>query len=296
MFCPECGHELQEGHAFCKYCGARLGDDAAVSGADAVPAEEPAAPPVAADTTLVAIPSGEIAPAAAGPPPRNNNTKVLLIIAAVVLGVLILAGAACALFVPARSETSTSDAGPAVTASHTLTPTSTASLGTGTTGAADTTTLTVPSYHPGDNTGTVPTTTPGGDTTAPQAYLENLDRLDSVLYDADGKMLAIADKINATTPNIPASVFEDLVTVGDDVMSSYDWLAADTAPAGYEKAHDLILQAGDAMITRIDKTKQGVIEIDRAGTTDAGLPFFAEAKTAKDQFTKLFAEYQQARP
>ena len=50
------------------------------------------------------------------------------------------------------------------------------------------------------------------------------------------------------------------------------------------------------MITRIDKTKQGFLAIDGEGTTDAGLPFFAEAKAASDEFANLYAEYQQARP
>ena len=315
MFCPDCGHELQEGHAYCKYCGARL-DDAApqawaapeeslasaavakVGSGDEPPPALADMPPsggvrtVSPDDAASPSPPGDPAPAGSGSPPPNNN-KVLLIVAAVVIGLLILAGAVFALFVVTGSETGTGDAGPTVTVESVGTG-GTASTGTtnsGTNGTGDTTTQSVPSDNPGDTT----STTPGNDP-APQDYIDKLDSLDGTLYDADGKMLAIADKINATTPNIPASVFEDLVGVGEDVMAAYDWLNAETPPPGYEKAHDLILQAGDAMVTRIDKTKQGYLAIEQAGKTDAGVPYFADGKKAKDQFTKLFAEYQQARP
>ena len=179
--------------------------------------------PAPTDPTPPPPPPVDLAPVATASPRPSNNTRVLLIIAAVVVGLLVLAAAAAALFLPIRAETSTNDGGSTVIVEEVATndtgTTSTAATGT-TGGNEDTTTLTVPSYHPADNTGTVPVTTPGGGDNAPEAYVENLNRMDGVLYDADGKMMAIADKINATTPYLPTSVFEDLVSVGDDVTSS----------------------------------------------------------------------------
>ena len=147
MFCPDCGHELQEGHAFCKYCGARLDDaDGAqtevkptavasasetVTGTDDALASPSPAPPVDAAPTLppptdttpplpaaqadpASPPPVDLAPVAAGTRPPSNNKRVLLIIAGVVVGLLvgllILAVAAAALFIPARSETAAGDA------------------------------------------------------------------------------------------------------------------------------------------------------------------------------------------
>jgi hypothetical protein len=291
MFCPGCGHELQEGHAFCKYCGARLDDDAPAPLAEPEgPAE--VAPPAPAPPPVLPPPPADATPAGPSSVPPNNNTRTLLIVAAVVLGVLILAGAAFAALTLTSDSSKTEAATTLTVETVDVTGTTAAdAITTDTTAAADTTTLSMPS----DGSDTTTDTTASGSPPS-QDYLDKMNSLESTLVDADSRMAAIASTINATTPNLPTSVYDDLVSVGEDVMAAYDWLNAESPPAGYGQAQSLLLQAGDAMVTRIDKTKQGYLAIDGAGRTDAGIASFAAGKAAKDQFTKLFAEYQQARP
>ncbi len=157
------------------------------------------------------------------------------------------------------------------------------------------TTVTIPGYDPGGSTST--TIAPETLTTLEQGdYVLAMDDLEAVLLNCDSRVPSLAEKINATAPNVPASVSRELQTLFGDIDSSRQALGRLQAPPGYQEADQLIFQAADAMQHRIDQTMRGIDAMLGAGKVDAGHPYFDEGRKARDQYRQLYAQYKGARP
>ncbi|MBU2601999.1 MAG: hypothetical protein KKA32_07515 [Actinobacteria bacterium] len=153
------------------------------------------------------------------------------------------------------------------------------------------TTATVPGYDPG-STGT----TADGQQTVVADYVAALDRLEAALAYADGQIPGLADQINNTAPGVPAGVTRDLQQLHDDVATALDELALIDPPVQYRSADDLIFQASDEMLYRIEQTIEGIDAMWTEGTVAAGNPHFDEGREARDAFRSLFKDYQASRP
>ena len=163
----------------------------------------------------------------------------------------------------------------------------------------------------GNNTQTtdviVQTTTapPGGGTTVPSQATTTIDGavyeaalagLDGVLTRSDQRIPKLAEQINATAPSVPSAVNRELQTLYDDIQKARGDLGRADAPPSFQRAGGLILQAADAMQHRIDQTMKGVDAMGSAGDVEASHPYFEEGRKARDEFRRLFSDYQAARP
>ena len=157
------------------------------------------------------------------------------------------------------------------------------------------TTVTIPGF---DSGGSTSTTAPSLTTTTIDvaAYEAVLTALDAVLTRSDNRIPVLADQINATAPSVPASVNRELQTLYDDIQTARGDLGRREMPPSFQRAHELIFQAADAMQYRIDQTMKGVDAMGSAGNVEASHPYFDEGRKARDRFRQLFADYKAARP
>lgn len=154
------------------------------------------------------------------------------------------------------------------------------------------TTATIPRYDPD-----AATTPPTGATTQDEtAYMNALDNLESALSRADDRVPALATEINNTAPNVPGSVEEELGRLQQDVENAQSTLGSHDPPQRYQRADELIFNAADEMLYRIDQTRQGIDAMRRAGRVDAGAPYFDAGRVARDQFRTFFDQYRSTRP
>jgi|GEM_PF-1534642 len=256
----------------------RAGFDATlleVAAATSTPLQLPAAgwspPPVQPAVAAGSLPTGW----SPVPPPQEKSAKKRSLLIGIIATVVVLVGGgtAAALYV-ARPM-----------------------------GPDDTTTQTtdviVQTTVPPDGTLPTITTLPGTSTTVTidvAAYEAALAGLDTVLAHCDVRIPELANKINATAPAVPASVNRELETLNADVQRAKLDLDRTAEPPPYQQAHELLMQAADAMQYRIDQTMKGVDAMVSAGNVEASHPYFDAGRKARDEFRHLYADYKAARP
>lgn len=154
------------------------------------------------------------------------------------------------------------------------------------------TTATIPRYDPDAPTTPLSDATSGDET----AYVNAVDNLESALSRADDRVPALATEINNTAPSVPRSVEEELGRLQQDVENAQRTLGSHDPPQRFQRADELIFNAADEMLYRIDQTRQGIDAMRRAGTVDAGAPYFDAGRVARDQFRTFFDQYRSTRP
>jgi len=264
MFCPQCGRQLEDGKSFCKFCGARV--------------------------SVKPEPAAEYG----GSPPKGWPGWVVPLLA--VIGVLILASfiALAVLLLGLSGDTpkatepvSTDTIGTQTTLTPaTVTPPDTAA------GGGVLTTATIPTYDP-DATKTPPT---GAASEDEAAYVNALDNLEDALSRADDRVPILAVEINNTAPRVSKSVEEELGRLQQDVENAQSALGSHDPPQRFQRADELIFNAADEMLYRIEQTRQGINAMWYAGTVGAGTPYFDAGRVARDQFRTLFDQYRSTRP
>lgn len=259
MHCSRCGSEVQEGSSFCKSCGARVSTP-----------ETPHVPTVEKTAVIPPPPPPSAWQTPSSSPPRRNRTGLIV---GIVAAVVFLAGGSTA-----AAILLTRDKGGSSTTLLTSTTIGTTSSGT----------------NPGaTSTGTSATkTTSGGQS----VYVEALIELEQTLSTANGYVTALGDEAGRTTPAIPRSIFDELQQTFQDIERGRMNLLRLDLPPEYEEADYWIQDAAVALQSRVDYAMQGISAVWYAGLTEAGEPYFAEARTQSDYFQEAFANYFDSLP
>lgn len=260
MYCSRCGSEVQEGSSFCKSCGAEV-----------PPPATPHVPAVAKTAVMPPPPPPSVWQTPPPSPPRRNRTGLIV---GVVAAVVILAGGGTA-----AAILLTRDKGGSSTTLLTSTTITTTSSGT----------------NPGTTaTGTGATTTTTR--TGQSAYVEALIELEQTLSTADGYVTALGDEAGRTTPDIPQSIVDELQQTFQDIERARMNLLRLDLPPEYDEADYWIQDAAVALQSRVDYAMQGISAIWYVGLTEAGEPYFAEARAQSDYFQEAFANYFDSLP
>jgi hypothetical protein len=287
MFCPQCGHTIEEGKSFCPHCGAKLGGTAvpvppAGPGGQAQGWSPPPPPPP---------PPGWNA--GGGPGTETRSSRTLWIVLAIVGAFVILGGGgAAAWFFLVRDD------GPdVITTSVTGTSTSSTTGGATTTRPQSTTvpgsstTVTVPGHNPSSTSTSRATTT-----TSATAYLQAVAAMERALQKADDRIPQLADRINATAPNVPQDVYDELGALSTEVTDAQDQLAMVDPPEPWVDADSLLMEASTTMEYRIEMTMLGIEAMWDEGNVDAATYYFDEGRAARDQYRSTYDQYLKAKP
>jgi len=264
VFCPQCGTQLEDGKSFCKFCGARI-------------AAEP-------EPTTHSMPD-----------PKGRPRWVVPFLAAVGIVIVGFFVGLAVLLIHGSSDSpkATTPLSTGTMTDTTSSPPATANTVPGSDAAAGAlTTATVPSFDP-DSTST---STVGGAVDDEAEYALRLDDLVALLTRADSRIPELATEINNTAPRVPSWVDGELASMRQDVENALGELAGWDPPQSFQRADELIFNAADEMLYRIDQTRQGIDAMRGAGTVDAGRSYFDAGRQARDQYHRLFDQYRSARP
>ena len=141
-------------------------------------------------------------------------------------------------------------------------------------------------------------TTPGtGDTNHAHSHrLCEAYRVEQTLSTADGYVTALGDEAGRTTPDIPQSIVDELQQTFQDIERARMNLLRLDLPPEYDEADYWIQDAAVALQSRVDYAMQGISAIWYVGLTEAGEPYFAEARAQSDYFQEAFANYFDSLP
>ncbi len=128
-------------------------------------------------------------------------------------------------------------------------------------------------------------------------YYLALHRLDALLQADDLRMSQVATDINRTAPDIPQAVHDEIGKMFIALQQAEMTLdQVPDIPAEYREAHDLLLQAANHMLMRINQTGVAVQDILNSGDPTSGNPYFQVARNYRDYYRQTFAQYQAALP
>ena len=128
-------------------------------------------------------------------------------------------------------------------------------------------------------------------------YYLALHRLDALLQADDLRMSQVATDINRTAPDIPQVVYDEIGNMFIALQQAEMTLnQVPDIPAEYREAHDLLLQAANHMLMRINQTGIAVQDILNSGGPTSGNPYFQVARNYRDYYRQTFAQYQAAVP
>ena len=146
-------------------------------------------------------------------------------------------------------------------------------------------------------TSTMPLSSTTVTTMTVSAGLEAMQTLASTLAAYDERMVELAAEINATVPNVPQSVSDELESMVEVTMSGLRNLL-DNVPVHleYGDAWQYLCEAADAMWVRGQATLNGVEAVRESGIFNAGYSFFAQGRYQRDRYRETFAHYQAALP
>ncbi len=233
-------------------------------------------------------PKAPRAPSGGEPRPRWVMPFLLTMAAVVVLSLI---GLVVVMVTAGGGSSKRDDPPSSVTSTVAITTDDTTVTSSPNTDDGSSTTATVPGYDPGNTV-----TTAGGQQTAVADYVAALDDLEATLTFADGQMPGLADQINNTAPAVPTGVSRDLQRLHDDVSEALDSLALIDPPEQYRAADDLVFEASNEMLYRIEQTLDGIDAMWAQNKVSAAKPYFDAGREARDAFRSLFKEYKAARP
>jgi hypothetical protein len=224
------------------------------------------------------------------PSPATRTRTGLAIGIAVACVVAIVAGSV-AVFLLVRGDTTTpgttvGQAGSATTLLQTVTSGSQTSSVDQTITPATTAPATPGTSRPGDT----------GASALRQAYLAVATAILQLLIQQDARMPAIADQINATAPQVPRSVYNELQAMMGKVDAAAVEISGVTIPAGLEPSGLLLDDAIGYMGERIQATIRGIEAMYNSGSVSAGTTYFAEGRTARDNLRQALQRLQESLP
>ncbi len=270
MFCAKCGQSLEEGKRFCISCGA----------------------PVTAPPTPPGFPPGPLP----GPPPAGNHTG--LIVGSIVAGIIVLAGLGVGLWLGLRDDGKTDS---------TTVVSGTTSSFAGTGGSVTTGGGTAPSSGGAITTQTIPSLTgstgppgvTGSTSTTADLLAEWYTFHDNLVLELDydnGRIPELADAINATTPDVPDWVYEELSDMADSLGAASQTMADTTVPPGFDDAHFWIMEAAAHMGNRIQATMDGISLIWSTGSINSAKASFDIGRAERDAYVDALGEHYSFMP
>lgn len=296
MFCSNCGEAVTEGAAFCKNCGAPV----------ATPPETPPPPPPVQSSTAAPSPPPAAAQwqqqaqwqSAPPPAPKGRRVGTGLIVGIVVAVILILAGAGTAAYLLTRDGASATRDGEVVVSTTSPATTSTSISETTSTVTESSTTTTVPSsamptIAPTRST-LLPTLPTGQDLGDP--YLTATDAVAEMLLFYDERIPQLAQAINASAPDVPQGVYEELNSMMLSLEEVYDGLGEIPLPAGFEESDYWLDEAILFMDDRLFATLEGIEAMWDSGSAAAGDSFFEKGRQARDDFHAAWEKYHEVLP
>ena len=128
-------------------------------------------------------------------------------------------------------------------------------------------------------------------------YFKAHHELEALLQEDDLRMPQLAMDINRTAPDIPQAVDDEIRNMFIALQQAEMTLRQiPDIPPGFRQAHDLLLQAANYMLMRINQTGIAVQDILNSGDPTSGNPQFQVARNYRDYYRQTFAEYQAALP
>jgi hypothetical protein len=237
---------------FCSICGKEVAADRSFCTNCGAPASRDDAAPA---IERQAQPTGEARPKRTG-----------VIVGSVAAVIVVLAGAGVGLWLGLRGDDGATAAG----------STTTAVDGPGTV-------ATIPGLEGGTGT-----TALAGGLAGYRIAVEDLIR--ELDFD-NGRIPELADMINATTPDVPQGVYDDLALMLQRTLTAHDAVAEITPPPAFEEATLLLMQATVHMEARIQATIDGIQAGWDAGSTDAARPFYNEGREQRDAYLASMEQF-----
>jgi cytoskeletal protein RodZ len=225
-------------------------------------------------------------------PQKGTGGRTGLIIGIALAIVIVLAGAAVALFLVLDNRGTSASATTVHQASSSTSGAQTTSTGV----AASSTTATTTAVTTA-TTATPSTSAPSSTTVNAQVYLTATDALVKLLMGDDARIPVLADTINATAPNVPQNVSTELAAMSGKLDQALVQLGGLTAPSGFEQSNAFLVEAAGYMRQRIQHTHAGIETMRADGSvSSAATAYFEQGRTARDSFRAAFAKFQEAVP
>jgi hypothetical protein len=228
-------------------------------------------------------------------PSEGKEGRTGLIIGIVIAIIICLAAVGVGVFyVLDRVHTSASATAAASASSTTALPQTTVTPGSDAGTASST-----PGGPPA--TSTPPATAGGGGSTSTVAdprlpYLTATDTLVKLLTGDDARIPVLADQINTVAPNIPTSVSNELQAMKGTIDAASAALGGLGVPSGFQESNGWLNDAATYMGERIQATILGVEAIRNGDTATASAGYFAQGRTARDNFRAAFQKFQDSLP
>jgi predicted RNA-binding Zn-ribbon protein involved in translation (DUF1610 family) len=92
------------------------------------------------------------------------------------------------------------------------------------------------------------------------AYIASMDSLVDILEDDEVLLQGLRNAINANSPQVPDWIVEQLQALPDSLETEYAGFQSLPVPSAYDRANELLVQAVDYMLQRIDVTYQGAVD------------------------------------
>jgi hypothetical protein len=317
MFCVKCGQTLEEGTAFCVNCGAPAPAGQAAAGAETAGAASPAldatavrtvadgsAPPPPVFTPVVSpLPPPQGGPVGygpgagggwqppqgqqlgmpygppTGPPPGGRRTG--MIVGSIAAAVIVLAGLGIGLWLGLRHDDGKTGTTKVVSSTTTRSTTggTTGSGGTTTSSGGASTTQTI--FVLTTSAGPASTTTTADLLAAWTAAEEDLV---SEMQTEDNRIPELATQINASAPDVPNSVYQELSDMADALQGLSDTMAATPVPSGFADAQNWLMQAATHMANRIQATMDGISVMWSTGSINSATADFNTGRTERDAY------------
>jgi hypothetical protein len=284
MFCTSCGKATEEGKAFCTNCGAPVSQTSGQAAPEAVDLGATAVRPAVGATPPATPPpaSPQAPPPAAGPgaygagwqPPQGSakGNRTGLIVGMVFAAIIVLAAAGVGLWLGLRGDDAATTG--ATTAGTVA-------------GDVSGTVQTIPGVDGSSDGAGV--TVPGGDDATEYAIAaENL--VMEMDYE-NGRIPELADMINDSRPDVPASVRDELVTMGETLGAARMALDGLLLPEELVEAHGWLGEAAVHMANRIQATIDGIELMWDTDSPSAGNAAFDEGRAERDAYLDAMDEY-----
>jgi hypothetical protein len=314
MLCAKCGQPIEEGNAFCKFCGTPVAQppgsptaDTSIPGdpgvtavrprSDVTPASVPAVTPLPPPSGGTASP-GSVLPGEGGgygagwqppygpPEGRGGGKRTGIVMGAVVAAIIVLAGLGIGLWLGLRSDDGSTSSASDVTTGVT-------------TGGGSMTTVSDPRSGAGETvagggpTTTGPASTEGTTTTEDLLtgwYFSHDELVAELDYD-DVRIPELADEINVTLPDVPQWVYDELAGMADSLSGAVVTMQATPVPAGFEEAQSWLLQAAGYMTNRIQATMDGIYAMWYTGSVGSATDDFNKGRAERDAYRDAMTEH-----